>query len=290
MQMKETLGDIEIVDRYYRRRTKLPDDRVVNELSLAKKVALCGVALFSILLTVFVFAPAVWFNMFLQEQSGGRLILNDAEGTLWNGSAEVVVALNKNKEMTPLLPGRFKWDLSPILLLGQIELVIENDDALAQPLYITGNLRHIQINPNELLLPANRLVGLGAPLNTIEPSGQMTLSWNALGLTLLDRSVDINGTMNLVLENVASALSPVKPLGSYLMSFDWHGNVANVDLKTLHGPMLLTGKGTITNGRLRFSGLAQAEAAQEDSLANLLNLLGQHRAGAKKNVISLEFK
>jgi general secretion pathway protein N len=61
-------------------------------------------------------------------------------------------------------------------------------------------------------------------------------------------------------------------------------------LKTVKGPMLLSGMGTLNNGRLQFSGRAQAEEGQEDRLANLLNLLGQRRREGNKDVIALEFK
>jgi len=54
--------------------------------------------------------------------------------------------------------------------------------------------------------------------------------------------------------------------------------------------MLLSGTGTLTEGKLRFSGKAEAEAGQEDRLANLLNLLGQRRKEGDKDVIALEFK
>ena len=44
------------------------------------------------------------------------------------------------------------------------------------------------------------------------------------------------------------------------------------------------------NGRMRFSGKAEAEAGQEEKLANLLNLLGQRRSEGGKDIIALEFK
>jgi general secretion pathway protein N len=71
---------------------------------------------------------------------------------------------------------------------------------------------------------------------------------------------------------------------------DWRGQQAQLALKTVKGPMLLSGKGSLTNGRLRFSGKAEAEAGQEERLANLLNLLGQRRQEGDRNVIALEFK
>jgi general secretion pathway protein N len=44
------------------------------------------------------------------------------------------------------------------------------------------------------------------------------------------------------------------------------------------------------DGRLQFSGTAEAEAGQEQKLANFLNLLGQRRLEGGKEVIALEFK
>jgi general secretion pathway protein N len=54
--------------------------------------------------------------------------------------------------------------------------------------------------------------------------------------------------------------------------------------------MLLNGSGMLMNGRLQFSGKAEAEAGQEERLANLLNLLGQRRREGGKDVIALEIR
>lgn len=287
--MKGTLVSKLSVDRYSHHR-KVLEKESADKVSFKQRLALFCLALLCVFSTIFIFAPAVWLGMYLQSETNGRFALSDAEGSLWNGSALIGIAADKDKDLTPILPGRFSWHLSPILLLGQVELAIENSETLQQPLYITGNFTHAQVSPGSLVMPASRLVGLGAPLNTVKPSGQMTLSWDALGLTFLEGNLDINGTMKLALKEIASALSQVKPLGSYLMSFEWRGQKADVELKTTRGPMLLSGKGTLTHGRLQFNGLARAEKEQEENLANLLNLLGQHRSGVDKNVISLEFK
>ncbi len=258
-------------------------------LSLKTLLAFIVAGLLCMLLTILAFAPAVWLSALLEYQTEGRFALGDAQGSIWNGSAFIGVAANKNAELTPLLPGRFVWHVSPILLLGQIELNCENSAALLQPLNITGNLHHIQINPGGLLLPAERLSGLGAPLNTLRPAGEVTLSWNVLALTLVDGKAEVEGSMKLSMQNMASALSPVKPLGSYEMAMLWHGQKATLELKTLQGPMLLSGRGALNEGHLHFSGQAEAAQGQEDRLANLLNLLGQRRNGTDKNVIALEF-
>jgi general secretion pathway protein N len=74
------------------------------------------------------------------------------------------------------------------------------------------------------------------------------------------------------------------------MLFDWQGGAARVNLKSLSGPLLLKGEGTIIDGRLQFSGQAWAAQGEEQRLAILLNLLGQRRQVGNRNVIALEFR
>lgn len=249
---------------------------------------LAGIA--SVALTVLLFFPATWMAAMIEKQTAGRLTLGDARGTLWGGSAFIGGAASGSDAVTPLLPGRFSWHLSPVILLGSVEAELENAEALSQPVSVTGSWRQWQVSPAEILLPAERLAALGAPLNTVQPSGQMRLSWGLLQLARLDGKIEVAGAMNLEMNDLASRLSPVKPLGSYNLAFDWRGTQADVTLKTIKGPMLLSGSGMFGNGRLQFSGKAEAEAGQEQRLANFLNLLGQRRKEGDKDVIALEFK
>jgi general secretion pathway protein N len=244
----------------------------------------------SIALTLIVFLPAAWMAPAIEAQTGGRLTLGDAQGTLWRGSAFIGGAPSGADPVTPLLPGRFSWRLSPMVLLGQVDAELENPAALSQPVRVTGSWYQWQVSPAEIALPAERLTGLGAPLNTIQPSGSMRLAWSPLQLTREGRQVALAGSMTLQMDDIASRLSPIKPLGAYRLIIDWRGQQAQVALKTLKGPMLLSGTGSLTNGRLQFSGKAEAEAGQEERLANLLNLLGQRRQEGDRNVIALEFK
>ena len=249
---------------------------------------LAGIA--SIALTILMFLPASWMAVIVEKQTAGRLTLGDAHGTLWRGSAFVGGAASDSGPLTPLLPGRFSWHLSPMVLLGNVDAELKNDAALSQPVTVTGNWHQWEVSPSSVLLPAERLAALGAPLNTIQPSGQMRLSWEPLQLTLQGNTVGLVGAMKLEMNDIGSRLSPVKPLGSYELKFDWRGTQASVTLKTFSGPMLLDGSGMFANGSLQFSGTAQAQAGQEQRLANFLNLLGQHRREGGKQVIALEFR
>ena len=236
------------------------------------------------------FFPAAWMAATVEKQTAGRLTLGDAHGTLWRGSAFIGGAASGSDAVTPLLPGRFSWRLSPMVLLGSIDAELENPEALSQPISVTGSWQQWQVSPGAILLPAERLAALGAPLNTVQPSGQMRLSWELLQLTRQDGKIEATGAMNMEMNDLASRMSPVKPLGSYNLAFDWRGLQADVTLKTVKGPMLLSGSGMFNDGRLQFSGKAEAEAGQEERLANFLNLLGQRRKEGDKDVIALEFK
>lgn len=244
----------------------------------------------AIALTVCVFLPASWLGTMVERQTGGRLTLGDAQGTLWNGSAFVGGAPGEGGSVTPLLPGRFAWRLSPLVLVGRVDMQLENPQALAQPVNITGNWSAWQVSAGQLLLPAEGLVGLGAPLNTLVPSGVLRLSWDRLDLTRQPNSVAVTGRTILTMSDMGSRMSPVKPLGSYEMVMDWRGQQAELVLRTVRGALLLSGNGTLQNGRLRFSGQASAAAGYEETLGNMLNLLGQRRTVNGKNIIALEFR
>jgi general secretion pathway protein N len=249
-----------------------------------------------VIVTVVVMLPAACLAPVVEKQTGGRFSLGDADGSLWLGSAFLgVISAGEKSAMTrvplmPLLPGRFHWRLSPMLLLGRVDMRIDNRDVLNQPVNLKGNWHQWTLTPSALQLPAERLSALGAPLNTLKPSGRMRLSWEMLTLSSMPVGITIDGTMQLDMTEIASALSPVKPLGAYQLQLDWRGALAQLTLKTLSGPLQLHGSGVLANGRLQFSGEAWAQEGQEQRLAILLNLLGQRRQQGNRNIIVLEFK
>jgi general secretion pathway protein N len=244
----------------------------------------------SIALSLLFFLPASWFALVLEKQTGGRIVLGDVQGSFWRGSAFVGGASGNAGAVTPLFPGRFSWHISPAILFGQLKVEFENSAVMATPIQVTGDWSRWRISPGSLSLPPERLEGLGAPLNTIGPSGKCRLTWNALDIASVNQQIELTGVMQLELSDMASRLSSIKPLGSYRLDFSWRGSRAELDLVSLQGPLLLSGKGNMEGGRFSFSGKAFAADGQEDKLANLLNLLGQRRKDGNKDVIALEFK
>jgi general secretion pathway protein N len=244
----------------------------------------------AVVVTVLAFLPATWLGQVVERQTGGRLTLGDAQGTLWNGSAFLGGAAGEGGAVTPLLPGRFAWHLSPLVMVGRVAMRVENPQALSQPVTIDGSWTHWTVSPGELLLPADRLAGLGAPLNTLAPTGTIKLVWNTLDVARQGQMVAVTGRTVLSMTDMGSRMSPIRPLGSYEMVMDWHGQDAGLALRTVRGALLLSGTGTLNNGRLQFSGEATAAEGYEDTLGNMLNLLGQRRMVNGKKVIALEFR
>jgi len=244
----------------------------------------------AVLATVLAFLPAAWLGPLIEKQTAGRLTLGDAQGTLWRGSAFAGGAPGAGGAVTPLLPGRFSWRLSPLVLFGSVNAELANPQALAQPVRIQGDWSRWQVSAGELRLPAAGLAGLGAPLNTLALSGTIKLAWNVLDLARQDRTVAVQGRTVLSMTDMGSRLSPIKPLGSYEMAMDWRGQQADLTLRTVRGALLLSGSGQLSNGRLRFSGQAAAADGYEESLGNMLNLLGQRRMVNGKKTIALEFR
>ena len=117
----------------------------------------------------------------LEKQTGGRFSLGDAQGTLWTGSAFLGGAPGNGVAVAPLLPGRFSWRVSPLALFGRVDAELANAQALSQPVQRDGQLERLDRSVRRRSrLPAERLAALGAPLNTLQPSGRMTLSWQQL--------------------------------------------------------------------------------------------------------------
>ena len=89
----------------------------------------------------------------------------------------------------------------------------------------------------------------------------------------------LEGQAQLQLQQLATRLSTLRPLGSYRLLMQG-GDTMAVTLDTVEGKLQLQGVGQWLNGRLRFKGEASAQPEFEAALSNLLNILGQRR-GAK---------
>ena len=262
-------------------------------------------ALLGLLTGGVLFAPAQWLADGLQRASNGRLLLAEARGSLWNGSAVLVLTGGAGSQDASALPGRLVWQLRPhwqgLRLLARQDCCLNGDlQLLLQPGWggFTLVLGHPQTAGARPLAaidapvlghwPASWLAGLGTPWNTLQLGGVLQLASPGFTVESVQGRLRLQGTLALELRGVSSRVSTLPTLGSYRLSLQGPGaagEAAALQLLTLDGALRLSGSGQWAGAKLRFRGQAQAAEGQAPALQNLLNIIGR-RQGAL-SVISI---
>ena len=245
-----------------------------------------GGAIVGLLAAVLVFAPARWLQLAVNRASNGRLVLGDAQGSVWNGSAQLSLSGGEGSRDQVRLPGRVQWTVVPGA--GVLQLSVDADCCLVQPQTAIfqpgwGGWR-LQLFPSESTWPAGLLTGLGTPWNTVQLQGRLLLSTPGLQLTSAYQRLLLEGGMTLQLIEASSRLSTVRPLGSYRLDLVG-GEAPRMVLRTTEGQLHLQGLGQWAGGRLRFEGEASADAEHQSEFSNLLNIIG--RRDGLRSVITL---
>ena len=89
----------------------------------------------------------------------------------------------------------------------------------------------------------------------------------------------MRGEARIEWSGAATALSDVKPLGSYRADVAAEGSAARIDVSTLSGPLRVAGKGNLVfPAQLTFNGEARGEGPQAPALQPLLDLMGPRKA------------
>jgi general secretion pathway protein N len=136
--------------------------------------------------------------------------------------------------------------------------------------------------------PAVLLSGLGAPWNSLQATGQLTLQTEGLAQQRAAGRWKLQGQIELQAQQMASRLSTLKPMGSYrivLRGTPQGSPTPELQLSTTQGPLQLSGQGQWVGARLRFTGEASADEGSETALTNLLNIIGRRQGG--KSLLSL---
>lgn len=231
------------------------------------------------------FAPASWLAALLSSATGQRLLLADARGTVWQGSAVMVLTGGEGSHDASALPGRLRWTLG----LDGMALALRARHACC----INGELR-LRVVPGLAGLrvelpaaqgpigqwPAAWLVGLGTPWNTLQPAGSLQLFSTGLSAHSVQGRWRLSGQAVLELGSMASRLSTLPVLGSYRLQLSGgatEADAATLQLGTTSGALQLSGSGQWAASSLRFSGQASAAPGAEAALNNLLNIIGRRK-------------
>jgi general secretion pathway protein N len=240
------------------------------------------------------FAPAAWLASAVASATGQRVLLTDARGTLWNGSALPVLSGGPGSRDASALPGRLEWQLGLRGLGAEVRA--------RQACCLRGEVRaivklglgrvSIQVLPGESNTigqwPASWLAGLGTPWNTLQLGGSLRLTSPGLSVESVQGRMRFSGEAALDVANAASRVATLDTLGSYRLTLRGNaasGDAATLSLVTIDGALRLSGQGEWTGAGLRFRGEATAAEGSEPALNNLLNIIGR-RQGAR-SVISI---
>ena len=245
-------------------------------------------------LALVAYLPAGWLAQWVDSQTGGRLLLTEARGTVWQGSALPVLTGGEGSRDAAALPDRLSWRIGLAGMVPELRL--------RQACCLRGEVK-VRVRPGWQRVaatvlpdggttlgqwPAALLAGLGTPRNTMQMGGTLRLTSPGLTLESVQGRLRFTGDASLDIAHAASRISTLDTLGSYRLTV--HGDAASgepasLQLITVDGALRLSGSGQWGPAGFRFRGEASADEGDEGALDNLLNIIGR-RQGAR-SVISI---
>lgn len=238
-------------------------------------------ALGGLVLAFVLFAPARWLAALVLQASGGHAVLAAPRGSLWQGSAQLVLSGGAGSLDAVALPGQLRWRIRPAWTGLDVQLNAECCMQQAWQLQARSAGwagAQLTLSDSQSQWPAALLSGLGTPWNTVQAQGQLAASTRGLNARWTQGRLALAGRLQLDALNMSSRLSTLQPMGSYRVTLTG-GNPSLLELSTLDGSLLLTGQGRWVGQRLHFDGAASATPGSVDALSNLLNIIGR-RNGA----------
>lgn len=239
-------------------------------------------ALLGALSASLIWAPAQWVANVLRQTSNQQVLLGNARGTIWQGSAQLTLSGGRGSRDSQTLPGRLHWRIEPGLSQWRLHLRADccMDQAAKLAVRAGWTNQQVQLDDHLSFWPAAWLSGLGAPWNTLQTEGQLQLRTENLQLRWAEGRLQMQGLVELDAQRMASRLSTLRPMGSYRVQVRGSPEGTTpprVQLNTLQGPLQLQGQGQWLGTRLQFSGEASADPGSETALSNLLNIIGRRQ-------------
>lgn len=208
----------------------------------------------------------------VQDESRGRVAIEDAQGTAWHGHARVAVATPGGRVAFE----RVAWDFVPgALLAGALAFdVVATAPGIEARAGIARTFTRWEARALDVRASAAAIVAAVPWLGAWRPEGEIV----ARAPQLSTDGADLQGEARLEWRGAAIAMSDVRPLGTYRATIRGQGTAARLDLSTVEGPLQVAGHGTLTlPARLAFAGEARATGPRAADLAPLLDLLGPRR-------------
>ena len=222
----------------------------------------------------------------MERASGGRVLLSEPRGTVWNGSAQLLLTGGAGSTDAAALPTRLDWRLQ--LRWDGLAGELATACCATRPVGLRVRPRwggmQIELADSQTRWPAALLTGLGTPWNTLQIDGDLLLGTHELSVEWVQGRLAIAGRAELTAQRLSSRLSTLRPMGSYKITV-LGGATPTLQLETLEGGLQLSGSGQWVGSRLHFSGVATAAPDSEGALSNLLNIIG--RRDGPRSIITI---
>jgi len=253
--------------------------------------AIAGAAI-GTMVALLVHLPAQWLAQVVAKATQKQVQLQEAQGSVWQGSGKLVLTGGEGSRDALALPGRIHWHTGLAfngLQWPQFNLSLNAACCMTQTVQLSFQVAErlgiwqLQVNDHRSQWPAQLLSGLGAPWNTLQPEGNLVLETQQLRVQFQAAQAWIQGGLTLTAENMSSKLSTLKPMGTYQLQLIGNASptlMPSLTLSTQSGSLLLNGQGQWLGSKLQFRGEASAVPEHAEALSNLLNIIGR-RQGAR---------
>ena len=227
----------------------------------------------TLLILVAAYFPIRWLSATVAKTTSCQVAVLQPEGTLWKGSAQlgfsdIQPGASETCRTPQISSERFAWTTQCSVSNLKCKWIIQYAN-MARPLELTVHPSAITLASNQIELPASMIEVAGGLMRSLHLRGKLAIRWEDL---VWDSSP--RGLVEVRFLNITSPISPVKPLGSYALTFQLK-QALTLDVSTLNGPLLLTANGTVEKGRLSLHGEATAPPESLDSLIGLLSIIGK---------------
>jgi general secretion pathway protein N len=219
------------------------------------------------------YLPIRWLSTSVAKMTNCQVSVLQPEGSLWAGSAQlgfsdIKLGTSEICQTPKTGSGRFSWQSQCSVSALKCKWVIQYVNT-ERPLELTVHPRAITLGSNQIELPADLIELTGGLSRSLHLRGKLVIQWDDLIW-----NASPSGLVEVRFLNVASPISPIKPLGSYALTFQIAQQL-KLEVSTINGPLLLTANGVVEKGRLSLQGDATASAESIDSLIGLLSIIGK---------------
>jgi general secretion pathway protein N len=233
-----------------------------------------------VLLVLVVNAPAAWLAPLVKHYSQGTVSFAQSWGTVWRGNA--MLTLHRSDKEVLNVPQALAWTLDVSQLFSLSAQLILTSPALQAPVSVDLSPSTVGVAAGHYSLPADSLSSMGAPFNTLKPTGDIALRWQAFEILTANQTPP-SVPLTVTVKALRMALTGADVLGDYVANVTPQaGKRWAITLATSNpnqAALLLTGKGQLgLNDAPQFELESKAANPQAQMrLQTLLNFLGRRQ-------------